>query len=327
MIRTSQKLYADYNSHNPFRAVRWRYERVMQLLEDADNRPNARRDDKYITAVFKFLRDWNTAGNAPSDMIEDERLKLFPKNPGLYYAYEIANHVDEDLKHVIEARILAKQSNKAIAARAGVTPDTVEWYEKVFFNVRDRLSNRDYISKQVIGPTVGSGLPNLTTEMTAKFFGYFGGPIVLDFVVEGYDAGAPLPKRPEDLQEYFDHYFASTLRRRSAAAINVFEINRFNVMQLFEVHARLIEAAQKAELGGLAKTSLEENVGALLETVSWTVGRERREHLKNSPLNDYMGHTAEPRADDLLQIAAGNPPDRLKDIAERKMPKPQEIDE
>ena len=326
MIQTSQKLYADYNLHNPFRAVRWRYERVMQLLEDADARPVPHRDDKYVTGAFRFLREWNAVNEGSAEEIEEDRIKLFPKNPGFYYAYELANHVDEDLKHVIEARILARQDNVEIAERAGVTPDTVEWYERMFFNVRDRLENRDYISKQVIGPTVGAGLPNLTTEMTAKFFGYYGGPIVLDFVVDGYDAGATVPKRPEDLQEYFDHYFATTLRRRSAAAMNVFEINRFNVMQLFEVHARLIESAQKAELGGLAKTSLEENVGALLDTIDWTVGRKRKQHLEDSPLNNYMGHTAEPRANDLLQIAAGEAPSRLDDIADRKMPTPREVE-
>ena len=98
-------------------------------------------------------------------------------------------------------------------------------------------------------------------------------------------------------------------------------------MQLFEIHARIIESAQKAELGGIAKTNFEENVSALLSTVSWTVGRKRKQHLENSPLKDYMGHAAEPRANDLLQIASGEVPDRLKDIADRKMPLPREIDE
>jgi hypothetical protein len=38
------------------------------------------------------------------------------------------------------------------ARRCASKPETIDWYEAVFFNVRDRLDNRDWITKQVLLP-------------------------------------------------------------------------------------------------------------------------------------------------------------------------------
>ena len=80
----------------------------------------------------------------------------------------------------LEARILARCSSSEIACVMGIDVQIVDTYESVFFACRDHLEARDWIAIAAIGrlnePDVGS---------LVKRFAYFGGPFVLEAVLEG----------------------------------------------------------------------------------------------------------------------------------------------
>ncbi len=59
------------------------------------------------------------------------------------------------LRSEIEARLLAAQSAQTIAEATGVTPQAVEVYASVFFDVSDRLNARDWIVTMVLPDTRG----------------------------------------------------------------------------------------------------------------------------------------------------------------------------
>jgi hypothetical protein len=79
------------------------------------------------------------------------------------------------LRTVVEANILARRTDDQVAAKTGIELKTVQWYEALFFNVRDRLHASDWIVATAIGN-------DRTPAAVLKRFAYFAGPHVLDAV-------------------------------------------------------------------------------------------------------------------------------------------------
>ena len=322
-----------YQKHNPKRVPRHRYDRVQALLK-SKRAPVPERDDEYTVELYKFIKEWNRLGRtkrSPKRLHEARLEALFADNPGLFYAYEAflsgEETDDDELKYVYEARILAGQSDQKIGSIIGVTPEMIEWYEMAFFNVRDRLNRRDYISKIVIGNTIRQGFHNLTLELSAKYFAYFGGPLVLDMILDGYNHNQLPPGPGDDISAYIDNHFKLGLRRQCGEAVNYLEINKWNVAQMFELHVRLIEASDRVETKEGVKTPLAETLSAVLDVIPWSVGSAREEALQGSHIAPYLNHAAEPRAKDLLLISSGEAPYSPDDLAGRLLPPPKEREE
>jgi len=72
--------------------------------------------------------------------------------------------------------------------------DDVEAFERVFFDVRDRLGRRDFVINQVVGPAIHRGLNCRDYALLWKLFGYMRGPEVLDALIATFDGG---PRRVE----------------------------------------------------------------------------------------------------------------------------------
>lgn len=327
--RPRARSFSEIQKNNPYRQPQWRYERAVEIHETGAQRYSYLRDDKCTRKLVKFIQAWDRANRYAAEAdVRAAKRQLMTRYEGLYYAYEIFMRPDEDtVKYRAEARILSGQSDEEISEACGVIPETVFWYEKAFYNVRDRLRFRDYISGQVIGQTVGIGLQNLTQALTAKFFGYFAGPTVLELVLDGYDHGLAPPSNGQDFAPYLDKLVGLGTRLRAATSVNAMEVNRFNVMQLLDVNAKLLAEANRMKQETGAKSAIEENIQIMLSNIDWTVGRGREDKISNSGLVEYMGHTAEPRANDILRLAAGEDVESVADIAERKMPPPRTTDE
>ena len=91
----------------------------------------------------------------------------------------------------LEARVLAGQPAGAIAARLGLPADVVEAFEKLFFDVRDRLDAPDYIAAVAIGPALHRhGLVVDDAGTLLKVIGYGYGPHVLDVLMAVLDDGS-----------------------------------------------------------------------------------------------------------------------------------------
>ena len=312
--------------HDPRRSPRWRYDRIRTLL---DSRPDPRlpewcKDDKSIVEAFEFLRQWDQLGRDypnPRRLAEMQQ-GMYAVNPELYLAHDLAFAADSERnRYEIEARILARQTNEQICNEICGLPGMVEWYEKLFFNVRDRINRRGYIANKVILPSViEPSWENLTLDMTAKFFGYFAGPIVLDVILHGYDSSTVIPQKGDDTGAFFDQHWNTQFRRRSAEAVNSFEFNKFNVVELFEVHTKLLDMAQKAknEIGNLS--TIEQNVEVMLGSIQFSSGSRLHNDLAKSPFQPYIGQAGELRASEMMQIASGDVPETVSNITSLKLP-------
>jgi hypothetical protein len=88
---------------------------------------------------------------------------------------------------VTEAWILARLTDEEVAAKVGLRPAAVMWYERLFFHVRDRLDCDGYI-RAVIKNWALKPIPG----DVVKQYGYFAGQGTLDIVLKHWD-GNPRP--------------------------------------------------------------------------------------------------------------------------------------
>ena len=133
----------DLQKLSPHRKLNWRQLRAQELL-NAPGEPNkpGRHDDKYIRKYLRFLYEFSRT--APDDVVT-----LFAKFPEMLFAHEVHDG-DAWTRAIIEARILAGQDDDAIAKNFGTLAGSICSYEKVFFNVRDRLDMRDYVVSLIL---------------------------------------------------------------------------------------------------------------------------------------------------------------------------------
>lgn len=316
------KDFLQLQKYSTVRSPRWRYDRIRHLMDSKPRRRPTKIDDRLIKRAADFLIRWETAPvrNRTYQNLKFARQELFPRYPDLYLAYELfVSDGCERARCALEARLLARQSDETIAEKLTTMPEAVAAYEQLFFNVRDRLDNSDYIVSRVLAPTMSNGYETASLDLSAKFFGYFAGPQVLEYILHGYDRNLKLPAATENCQNYLDEFFRGGVARRSAETVNVFEVNKFNVMQLFEIHAGLIAVTAKAQEDAENLDVVEESIDLLLKALPWAAGSARREALANSPLGRYHGQAGELRSRELLAVSAGQHDD-LPSLNEFHMP-------
>jgi len=159
---------------NKRRPPDWRWQRACELAEGA--RPVRGRDDEVVRAACKFRR---LIQRCETDM---DKLAALDAHPALYEAYSLYDATDDHTnnKWELEARLLARESLPAISDKLGIDIDAIMLYERIFFDVMDRLDAPGLITHTVIGKSVQTGLAEREYDCLWKLFGYWLGPSVLD---------------------------------------------------------------------------------------------------------------------------------------------------
>ncbi len=325
--------YKDVRLFNPFLRPDWRFERVLKLVGRVPTPGRTTKlDDRFIKKARSFMLKWRKG--------EGAREQLLIEDPGLYYAYMIYDniHTDPEVRFMLEARLLSGQPADEIANALKTLPDAVKWYERLFFNVRPFLSHHDWIVKHVLLPSADRFLdadddddddddvaahpqnnvplivrPHL--DMTLKFFAYFGGPILCEFMIGGFKRGMTVHSH-EDIAPWFNEQWQLTLQRRSTQAAGVFEVNRYNVMELFATHARIVELQRSAESGDERRSVVESHIHAMLTELPWTVGKQAKELYSDSVIGEYDEIAAELNSEELMCIGGGEKPKYLNELPE-----------
>lgn len=314
---------------DPFLQPQWRQDRVLRMLRTSPPERCRRFDDDWIRQYRTFMLKWGKG--------ETGREALLYENPGMYYAQKIFDSKEEDpeLHLIIEARLLAGESYAAIAETCKTYPEAIQWYEKLFFNVNDFLDNRDWILKQVLLPASDreaehadsdTGVAMLIApkrvqaivkphfDMTLKFFAYYGGPIVCDLLISGFRRDRIVTSTKE-LEEYFNEQFMTQIAIRSAQAASRFEVNKFNVMELFATHSRLVEIQRNAGNKNERHNEFEKHVDAMLSELPWAVGDDGAKLYAQTAVGEYDEMAAEINEEEMICAEAGMPADTLEGIA------------
>ncbi|MCY2990777.1 MAG: hypothetical protein NTY19_23300 [Planctomycetota bacterium] len=258
---TSPPLFSELRRWNPMSPPDWRWDRAGRLIDDG-RYVSRRRDDTETGRAVYFIRAW--------DRCETDRdfARLARREPELYAAHAIYQD-NRDLRMVLEARLLARQTPEQVAQRVGVSAAVVHTYTSVFFDIADRLDARDWICWFAIGVRSLDGPREKALPAVVRLCGYFGGPLVLEAVLKEVPRVPDLFAEPPDLAT-IDGQIAA--RVRMFLAVMLLPVNKTTLSDLL----RLRQAgAQSAPLmsylpvfGGVLRDLATDLPDELLEIVA-----------------------------------------------------------
>src|SRR4051794_35604225 len=106
----------------------------------------------------------------------------------------------------IEARLLSRASFEEIAFKFGGNPKAIEYFASLFFDVRDALDHRAWVVLMIrrrMRYDEESGCSRAEAERghVLRLFGYFGGPLVLDSLMNPLGEKKP-PENAEQIRAW-----------------------------------------------------------------------------------------------------------------------------
>lgn len=304
-----------FRKDHPYRPVNWRWERARLVKEYGKLVPGYKTDDEWIEMAAKF--------RIAKDKCTDELslYRLFDTWPDLAMAYELW---DEDgvasgranaMRYEIEARILANEKPEIVAQKAGLSSGCIKLYEKLFFNVLDRIKNKMYILHVAIGDQIQRGMTDRDFAVLWKLYGYVRGSHMLDYLITTFgDWGRPGADEVEH-QLLEDH--KSNMKRKAALASRMTGINHHTADRLIELHTKITEVERST--GDDANDNVRNNIQVMLNHLPLLVGSKGAID-QTDPMLALRALTIDLRADELLAMSTGSGSVDPKSLAEYRFP-------
>lgn len=169
---------APLDAADPVRPPDWRWSLARQLLDSG--RPVApSRCDLLTTQLIEFLRRRRQC------LSDRARRRLAAELPDIAGAVALREQTHPSIRAVIEARILARQTADEISALVGLPAGVIAAFERLCFDVRDRLENADYIEQLLIHAARDAAADY---RSALRLLGYRGGPEALNEVLPAASA-------------------------------------------------------------------------------------------------------------------------------------------
>lgn len=292
-------MYQSLRAIDPFLTPDWRHAYVQSLTEKSPVQRCRSTDDKFVRLYRLFtLNRRKYAQNFERKWLSD--------NPHLYYAIKIfeATENQYEVPFMLEARLLSGEGYDAIARKMKTSTETVIWYEKLFFNVRDHMANTDWIFRNALLPAADkfraarairdaeldlltrNGVdvaktppPDIVAahlDPSVKFLSYLGGPKICDLVLTGFDSdsvGVPV----EDVSRLIEQQYQRIIQVRGLQLARAMPLNRYNATEFLKLSTamqQIINDKNRTEDGtksGKAK-ELEERLRDIIPMACLTIG-------------------------------------------------------
>ncbi len=306
-----------YHPSNPFRPVNWRWEHARILRENNYRATShAFKQDSYTNKAYMFQVDLN---KCTDDLA---RWELMTRKPGIYGAYMLYKRgIEEDrhpLRYALEARLLSAQGHESIAKALGITQEVVELYEKIFFNVAEKLDNTDYILNCVIGPSIYAGLNDRDYDLLWKLFGYLYGPVVLDTFITTTSRKFR-PETTDEVDAILSEDTRSALQRKVAIVARTYTINPFSQAELLNIYARFLEF-EKQTGSDKSQDVILQNIQVMMQSLPFTTGDQKLPHIKAVNALTGNSNAVELRTDEILNAVATDGKPVTEDLSEYKFP-------
>ena len=202
---------------NIFRPPDWRWLRAAFLVDDGGPLCPGH-DDGPVQEAVRYLRAWRAC------RAEEELQRLALDMPDLYKAHQL--HLARSFQTwEAQARLLTEEPFGVIASKCGSHPRVIETYHDMFFHVRDRLRVEGFIVFQVLGKA-HRGLTEADVDVILMMNAYFGGPVLVDRLVDYYKSPPPeVPERPEQLSPAELKSLRAKLLTRASIVLDTLPIN------------------------------------------------------------------------------------------------------
>ena len=206
---------------------------------------------------------WNTQDTNWRDLARG----TLSEDPAIVEAHRLRWSLEAEERAIVEARLLARETDEEISQKSGISPLAMAYYKALFFNVRDRLDNRDWIIRTIhsmAGRRLLYGKETMGEQQrhTAyRLLGYFGRGLVVDAVV-GTLSPRPRPGTPAESPAWLDNTLRTSIR--SAAMMVVARFDRTNVQWLFRTQLQLLRREKRNQD---STAGVERNMEALLKSL------------------------------------------------------------
>lgn len=300
---------------NPKRAPHWRWLRAMQI--DGGGYKASRAIDgpdgyRWIRRALRMKRRYELAGNRPPSLYG-----LMALDREMFWAYTLWLEEKQPTRWMIEARVLAGETDEEIAAKLGTAPEIITAYIDVFFDVREKLGNLDYVCGTVMGDAVTRGLQERHYDLLWKMLGYTGGPHVLDATMR---KSLPIqkPGQADQVGAFFQDFAINTMKYKAALSALTVQINTHTQLSLIDSFVKYVEIERNTENAAKAQTSIVDNIGEMLKALPFKIGTKvDAEAVKVLP---YDANAAELRNDELMIAAAGGDLPHKLDLQQLNFP-------
>jgi len=324
-MRYVSQQFIDQN--DPRRLWNWRAQRASALVKSGVNTTTLEAYDDDFVLVFTDMLSRREKVTS-----EQAWKRIASRYKGAWDAWSFYRTQSVMTKHLLEAWILADCSDEEIAQLFAMTPAGVRWYEKMYCDVRSRLRNRMFITTYILHPpdskvsSEEASLPKYRNSdnslgMIYKLFGYYGGPVAVEFIYTGLlNTGKPRGNKETDT--YVNKAISSFLRTRGLTAIKVGELNKFNLPQFVDMASRVAaEESAQADMNVLASVTefvsllnLNDNVSPNAALSDITAGTpEQIQRITN----EMFSGAVEPTAAELSALGRGEISDSYLNALER----------
>jgi hypothetical protein len=228
----------------------WRWQRLKSLVE-SDRQLPSRVSDPILRRGYQFFKK-----RAKAIDLED-RIWLQADFPDIYDAHaQFCN--DNSEKWIIEAAVLAGQTDEFIAEYIGKSVATVKAYQDYFFDVRDKMKAEGYIQNRFLKLPFMSGAGTFDYDTMLKMAALSSGGWRL--VRELLNHQQISPEGIKWLKISFLH----NLILKGWISINRIEPNNFSSVELINSTLRLAEMEHNAHQAKLAQKDAKAQESELL---------------------------------------------------------------
>jgi hypothetical protein len=336
----------DFRLMDPFLTPEWRNIRVCEVLALGPNAKCTTFDDKWVVEFTKFARRLNAnrlglqglraaypelfyayklyeshTTNPDLAMIIEARLLSGASAAEIAHGMKTREKVIEwytklffdvsdflDHKDWVMRQVLLPSARRVLEG-----PKNLEDVEESVYGDKLDLQDNGYPGGLFEGHARVSNrkksLPIVTPflDWTLKLFSYFGGPMVCDTMISGFKGRSPVTDTSQ-LVTYFQDQFVSQLTRRATQAATQFEINKYNVMELFQITNSLVLASKRVAESEDHMSAVEQGLAATLEQMDYNLGGVRNGNYIGMP---RITSAAEPDVQEMFAQAQGVMPESL----------------
>lgn len=243
-----------------FRLPQWRWSRVLEMCQTYPPARALPSDDEFIRQAKQFWILYRVDHLNPV-----ARLRLANQHPDLLAAVELGVFADapwDATKDVacdmIRAQILAAQSVKEIEMSTGLSPETIRWYERLFFDVRDRLEYPVWVMSHVLLPAADR------ENLRRKYRSYQSSAVCSGFVLQmlAYYAGKQVfdtmlgPARMKGSRQTLPMFLATLVNQKAVRGVMTGSVSRYNIDAILGAAIKLQEIALKKDEEGRSEAQV-----------------------------------------------------------------------
>ena len=293
---------------NPFAPPDRRF-KIAKTCHVRGVNPSYCRDDQPTWDIWKFLKRCEAAYEP------QQRARLLMAHPGLSAAFQLHHGKMRQLRPVIEAYIVAGESDASIAKRLAVPTDAIGWFRLAFYDIEHLRDAPLRIVHQLIGIGDENGQSALDLHRLWKLIGYKLKSQGLDeLFFNARDDGETF--KAGGLAAWLPWQAVAVLASKQLIAMsNLNADDPKHVATLLKLLLQQQRSQSESEAASL--NALDQHINGMLSEIPWTSGALAKEAYKDTAVGAWDERAAELRDEELQLLAAGEEVpglDELKDL-------------